>query len=105
MIAKRLRYILPPMSLEEMIESVKLQALSAQKPSYTPLRPFRSPHQSASKSSILGSATQNEAKPGEIALAHQGILFFDELPHFGKEVLESLRKPLGKQRACSLARA
>ncbi len=94
MIAKRLRYILPPMSLEEMIESVKLQALSAQKPSYTPLRPFRSPHQSASKSSILGSATQNEAKPGEIALAHQGILFFDELPHFGKEVLESLREPL-----------
>lgn len=94
MIAKRLRYILPPMSLEEMIESVKLQSISSQTPSYTPLRPFRSPHQSASKSSILGSATQSEVKPGEIALAHQGVLFFDELPHFGKEVLESLREPL-----------
>lgn len=94
MIAKRLRYILPPISLKEMIECVKLQALSAQTPSYSPLRPFRAPHQSASKSSIIGSATQNEAKPGEIALAHNGILFFDELPHFSKEVIESLREPL-----------
>ena len=94
MIAKRLRFILPPMSLEEIIECVKFQALSSQALSYMPLRPFRSPHQSASKSSILGSATQNEAKPGEIALAHNGILFFDELPHFSREVLESLREPL-----------
>lgn len=94
MIAKRVRYILPPMSLEEMIESVKLQSLSAQNPTYSPLRPFRAPHQSASKSSILGSATANEAKPGEIALAHQGVLFFDELPHFAKEVLEAMREPL-----------
>ncbi len=94
MIAKRLRYILPPISLEEMIESVKIQALSSQKAFYSPLRVFRSPHQSASKSSILGSATQYEAKPGEIALAHNGILFFDELPHFKKDVLESLREPL-----------
>ncbi|WP_299328178.1 YifB family Mg chelatase-like AAA ATPase [uncultured Helicobacter sp.] len=94
MIAKRIRYILPPMSLEEMIESVKLQSLSAQNPAYSPIRPFRAPHQSASKSSILGSATANEAKPGEIALAHQGVLFFDELPHFAKEVLEAMREPL-----------
>lgn len=94
MIAKRMRYILPPMSLEEMIESVKLQSLSAQNPAYSPIRPFRAPHQSASKSSILGSATAHEAKPGEIALAHQGVLFFDELPHFAKEVLEAMREPL-----------
>lgn len=94
MIAKRLRYILPPMKLEELIECVKLQALSQNAVSYLPLRPFRNPHQSASKSSILGSATATEAKVGEIALAHLGILFFDELPHFKKEILESLREPL-----------
>lgn len=94
MIVKRMRGILPPMSLEEMIECVKLQALGNQSISYSPLRPFRSPHQSASKSSILGSATSLEAKAGEIALAHRGILFFDELPHFKKDILESLREPL-----------
>ncbi|WP_305862399.1 YifB family Mg chelatase-like AAA ATPase [Helicobacter cholecystus] len=94
MIAKRMRGILPPMSLEEMIECVKLQALGNQSTNYSPLRPFRSPHQSASKSSILGSATNTEAKIGEIALAHYGILFFDELPHFKKDILESLREPL-----------
>lgn len=94
MIAKRVQEILPPMSLEEMIECVKLQALGNQRIQYSPLRPFRSPHQSASKSSILGSATSIEAKVGEIALAHHGILFFDELPHFKKDILESLREPL-----------
>ena len=94
MIAKRLLYILPPSSLQEMIENVKHQSLNKQSVAYTPLRPFRNPHQSASKSSILGSATQFEAKPGEIALAHNGILFFDELPHFKKDILESLREPL-----------
>ncbi len=94
MIAKRLRYILPPMDLEDMIECVKLQALSSQETKYSPIRNFRAPHQSASKSSILGSATQYEAKPGEVALAHNGVLFFDELPYFGKDILESLREPL-----------
>lgn len=94
MIAKRLPYILPPSSMQEMIENVKHQALSKISSFYNPLRPFRTPHQSASKSSILGSATQNEVKPGEVALAHNGILFFDELPHFKKDILESLREPL-----------
>ncbi|PAF43593.1 YifB family Mg chelatase-like AAA ATPase [Helicobacter sp. 11S02596-1] len=94
MIAKRMRYILPPLTIKEMIESVKLQTLSNQEAAYSPLRSFRNPHQSASKSSILGSATQTESKPGEIALAHNGILFFDELPHFKKDILESLREPL-----------
>ena len=94
MIAKRLLYILPPSSMQEMIENVKSQALNKQSTHYTPLRPFRNPHQSASKSSILGSATQFEVKPGEVALAHNGILFFDELPHFKKDILESLREPL-----------
>ncbi|BDB63937.1 Fis family transcriptional regulator [Helicobacter cinaedi] len=94
MIAKRLPYILPPSSLQEMIETIKYQSLNKQTATYTPLRPFRNPHQSASKSSILGSATQYEVKPGEVALAHNGILFFDELPHFKKDILESLREPL-----------
>lgn len=94
MIAKRMRGILPPMNLEELIECVKLQSLGNQRIDYSPIRPFRSPHQSASKSSILGSATSTEAKAGEIALAHHGILFFDELPHFKKDILESLREPL-----------
>ena len=94
MIAQRMRYILPPMSLAEMMHTLKLQSLSAQEGAYSPLRPFRNPHQSASKASILGSATQFEPKPGEIALAHNGILFFDELPHFKRDILESLREPL-----------
>lgn len=94
MIATRTRYILPPTSLSEMMQNFKLQSLNAQDSLYTPLRPFRNPHQSASKASILGSATQYEPKPGEIALAHNGILFFDELPHFKRDILESLREPL-----------
>lgn len=94
MIAKRMRYILPPSTLKEMIESVKIQTLNNQKAFYSPIRSFRSPHQSASKSSILGSVSQTEPKPGEIALSHNGILFFDELPHFKKDILESLREPL-----------
>lgn len=94
MIVKRMRYLLPPMELEEMIECAKLQSLGGQSVVYSPLRPFRNPHQSSSKSSILGSVSKTEAKPGEIALAHRGILFFDELPHFKKDILESLREPL-----------
>ncbi len=94
MIANRMRYILPPISLKEMMQNLKLQSLNAQDCLYSPLRPFRNPHQSASKASILGSATQYEPKPGEIALAHNGILFFDELPHFKRDILESLREPL-----------
>ncbi|WP_104761392.1 YifB family Mg chelatase-like AAA ATPase [Helicobacter cetorum] len=94
MIASRMRYILPPLSLNEMLESIKLRILSQQDSTYSPLRSFRNPHQSASKSSILGSSSLKEPKPGEIALAHNGILFFDELPHFKKDILEALREPL-----------
>ncbi len=94
MIAKRMQYILPPLSLNEMIESVKLQALNEQVLQYKPKRSFRSPHQSASKASILGSASQFKVNPGEIALAHNGMIFFDELPYFKRDILESLREPL-----------
>ncbi|WP_104753417.1 YifB family Mg chelatase-like AAA ATPase [Helicobacter salomonis] len=94
MIAKRMRYILPPSTLDEMNASTKLRILSHQEGTYTPLRSFRNPHQSASKSSILGSTQANNPKPGEIALAHNGVLFFDELPHFKKDILEALREPM-----------
>lgn len=94
MIAKRMQYILPPISFEEMCECIKLQALSNKDSTYSPIRPFRNPHQSSSKASILGSIMQNEARPGEISLSHNGILFFDELPNFHKSILESLREPL-----------
>ncbi len=94
MVAKRMRYILPPTTLSEMIEGVKLRILSHQDSTYSPLRSFRNPHQSASKASILGSTNANLPRPGEIALAHNGILFFDELPHFKRDVLESLREPM-----------
>ncbi|CBG40277.1 YifB family Mg chelatase-like AAA ATPase [Helicobacter mustelae] len=94
MIAKRMQGILPPMSLEEILQNAKLNTWNHEKIELTPLRNFKSPHQSASKASIIGSALQKDPKPGEIALAHLGALFFDELPHFEKSVLEALREPL-----------
>lgn len=94
MIAKRMRFIMPPISFEEMCECTRLLALDNQTSSYSPIRPFRNPHQSSSKASILGSVFQEKAKPGEIALSHNGILFFDELPNFQKDILEALREPL-----------
>lgn len=94
MIAKRMAYILPPLSFEEMSECAKIEALNNKESKYIPARPFRNPHQSSSKASILGSVLQHEAKPGEISLSHNGILFFDELPNFHKSILESLREPL-----------
>lgn len=93
MISKRLRYILPPMSLADILFCAKLQSLSSREFGFAPLRPFRSPHHTATKSSIFGGGTK-EASIGEIALASRGILFFDELPHFGKSTLEAMREPL-----------
>ncbi len=93
MSAKRIRYIMPPMSLEEILECAKLDALNAKEPNFIPIRPMRSPHHSASRASIFGGGSKN-AQIGEIALANNGALFFDEFPHFLKTVLESLREPL-----------
>lgn len=93
MISKRLKYIMPPMSLDEILEKAKLQALDYNEIDFTPLRAFRNPHHSSTKSSIFGGGSVN-AKIGEIALCNNGILFFDELPHFSKSVLEALREPL-----------
>ncbi|UTJ05877.1 YifB family Mg chelatase-like AAA ATPase [Arcobacter roscoffensis] len=93
MIAKRIKYIMPPMNLEEILEKAKLMALDFKDVDFSPTRSFRSPHNSSTKSSIFGGGSQN-AKIGEIALSNNGILFFDELPHFSKSILEALREPL-----------
>ena len=94
MISKRLQYIMPPMSLEEILEKAKLQALDYKDVDFLPIRAFRNPHHSSTKSSIFGGGSIN-AKMGEVALSkNNGILFFDELPHFSKSILEALREPL-----------
>ena len=102
MIAKRLRYILPPLSQEEILAIARHQFLDNQKPSFKPLRPFRSPHHTATSAAIFGGGSHN-AKIGEVALASYGILFFDELPHFNSKVLEALREPM-QDRVVNIAR-
>lgn len=97
MIAKRLAYILPPMSETEMLAVAKHQFLDGQVPDFRPRRPFRSPHHTATSASIFGGGSHS-ARIGEVALAHRGILFFDELPHFQKNVLEALREPMQDRR-------
>jgi magnesium chelatase family protein len=89
MITKRMQYIMPPMSLEEILEKAKIDSLNAKEPDFKPIRAFISPHHSSSKASIIGGS-----KIGEIALCNNGILFFDELPHFSKSIIESMREPL-----------
>ncbi|PHM17141.1 MAG: Fis family transcriptional regulator [Sulfuricurvum sp. PD_MW2] len=93
MIAKRLVHIMPPLHNNEILECAKLEILEGKEPSFTPSRPFRSPHHSSTSASIFGGGT-HKAQIGEVGLAHGGILFFDELPHFSKTVLEALREPL-----------
>ena len=93
MIAQRLRYILPPLSSDEILEIAKLDALEAKEPQFKPLRSYRAPHHSSTTASVFGGGS-HMAKIGEVGLAHRGILFFDELPHFSKTVLEALREPL-----------
>jgi magnesium chelatase family protein len=93
MVAKRLRYILPPVTTEELLDIAKLDTLEGKEPHFSPLRPFRSPHHSSTPASVFGGGSFS-SQIGEVGLAHNGILFFDELPHFPKQVLEALREPL-----------
>ncbi len=93
MIAQRLVEILPPLSLEEILEISKIRILSGEEPSFEPKRPFSAPHHSATPASIFGGGAKN-AKIGEVGRAHLGELFFDEVPHFSKKVLEALREPM-----------
>ncbi len=93
MIAKRLRYILPPLKHKELLDVAKLDSLDGKEPNFKPLRPFRSPHHTSTVASIFGGGS-HKAQIGEVGLANGGILFFDELPHFSKSILEALREPL-----------
>ncbi len=93
MISKRLRYILPAITHSELLNIASLDSLDGNKPNFKAIRPFKSPHHTSTSASIFGGGS-HKAKIGEIALADGGVLFFDELPHFSKNVLESLREPL-----------
>ncbi len=93
MIAKRLKDILPPLLESEMLTIAKHQFLDGHIPDFKAKRPMRSPHHTATSASIFGGGS-HKARIGEVALAHNGILFFDELPHFSKNILEALREPL-----------
>ena len=93
LIAKSLVYFLPQLSYEESLEISSIySSLGLLKDSLLKTPPFRSPHHTSSVSSILGG--RKEAKPGEVTLAHRGVLFFDELPEFRRDVLEGIREPL-----------
>lgn len=94
MLAQRISTILPDMNFEESLEVTKIHSIAGMTKNNQIItkRPFRSPHHTASKISLVGGG--KESKPGEISLAHRGILFLDELPEFNKNTLEVLRVPL-----------
>ena len=105
MMAKRLPSILPPLSLSESLETTKIHSVAGRLSKDTSLvavRPFRSPHHTISSVALVGGGTNPQ--PGEISLAHNGVLFCDELPEFNRSVLEMLRQPL-EDRHITIARA
>ncbi len=107
LIAKSLPSILPSMTVDEALEVTKIYSVANLLPSETPLmrhRPFRSPHHTISYAGLVGGGRW--PRPGEISLAHRGVLFLDELPEFGERMLEVLRQPLeGMPREVSISRA
>ena len=105
MLAKRLPSILPPFTLQESLETTKIHSVAGRMERGSSLlsqRPFRSPHHTISPVALVGGGTFPQ--PGEISLAHNGVLFLDELPEFSRQVLEVMRQPL-EDRKITIARA
>lgn len=105
MLAKRLPSILPPLTLAEALETTKIHSVAGRLQKNTSLlyqRPFRSPHHTISDIALVGGG--NNPQPGEISLAHNGVLFLDELPEFKRTVLEVMRQPL-EERRITISRA
>lgn len=103
MLAKALPGILPLMELEEVLEVTHLHSLSSHNfDQIISTRPFRSPHHGASETAVIGGG--QHARPGEISLAHRGILFLDEFPEYGRATIEALRQPL-EDKVITIARA
>lgn len=105
MLAKRLPSILPPLSLAESLETTQIHSVAGKLNRDTSLisqRPFRAPHHTISQVALVGGG--NNPQPGEISLAHNGVLFLDEMPELSRSVLEVLRQPL-EDRKISIARA
>ena len=105
MLAKRLPTILPPLSLQEALETTKIHSVAGKLPENSTLiskRPFRSPHHTISDVALVGGGSIPQ--PGEISLAHNGVLFLDELPEFKRTVLEVMRQPM-EERKVTISRA
>lgn len=105
LLARSMPSILPPMSLEESLEVTRIYSVRGMLPPETPLvrqRPFRSPHHTTSHAGLVGGGSH--PRPGEISLAHRGVLFLDELPEFSVQTLEVLRQPLEDHKV-TIARA
>ena len=105
MLARRMPTIMPPMSLEEAVEATKIHSVAGKLGENVGLmvkRPFRAPHHLTSQVALIGGG--QSPQPGEVSLAHNGVLFLDELPEFGRSVLEVLRQPL-EDRMITISRA